>query len=92
MSSDQSPIVTNVTNVVLYVENTEPAEGIYYVEIIISPYPVIGIYNPFAFVILITQPELAMCTTQNISPLMCTVSAGDDHSDNTGNKNNFLKN
>ena len=86
MSSDQSPIVTNTTNVALYIE---PAEEIYYVEIMISPYPVIGNYNHFADVISITQHELAMCTTQNISQQMCTVSAGDDHSDNTGIKNHF---
>ena len=73
----------------LYVENTESAEEIYYVEIIIRPYPVIGNYNQFSDIISITQIEH---TTQNISQLMCTVSAGDDHSDNTGNKTILLKN
>ena len=67
----------------LNVDNTKPGE-IQFVEIIISPYPVIGNCKLFSDVISITQPEL--CTTQNISQPMCTVSAGDDHSDNTGNQ------
>ena len=62
----------------LYVENTEPAEEIYYVEIMISPYPVKCNYNPFADVISITQPEhttgyLVLCSTQNISQQMRTM-------------------
>ena len=68
----------------LNVDNTKPGE-IRFVEIIISPYPVIGNCKPFSDIISITQPELAICTTQNISQLMCTVSAGDDHGENTGN-------
>ena len=89
MSSDQSPIVTNRTNVSLYVEYIEHEEK-QFVEINISPFPVIANCKPFSAVISITRPELVVSPSRSISHQMCTVTAG-DFSDNTGIYNDRFK-
>ena len=91
VSSDQSPIVINRSNVSLYVEYIEHEEK-QFVEIIISPFPVIANCKPFSAVISITQPELVVSPSQSsISHQMCTVTAGRDFSDNTGICNDHFK-
>ena len=84
VSSDHSPIITNRTNVSLYVENIESEDKYFnFVEIMISPFPSIVDCKPFSVVITITLPELAVSPSRSISRQMCTVTP-DDFSDNTG--------
>ena len=80
----------------LYLDNTEQAGELFFVEIIISPHPVIGNCKPFSDVISVTQAlssELAststVCTSSS-QPVqqMCSVTV-DNYNKNTGTKRNM---
>ena len=69
----------------LYLDNTEQAEEIFFVEIIISPHPVIGNCKPFSDVISVTSELASTVCTPSSQPVqqMCSVTV-DDYNKNTG--------